>query len=76
VPIILESEGLNLLELSGHAKACNGIALLFNGKIVGENIFVLQLHCKVRCALLTSGYVCIYKARSKSFRTEFFKSQT
>jgi hypothetical protein len=32
VPIVLKSESLDFLELSGPVKACNGIALPFTGK--------------------------------------------
>ena len=43
VPIVLKSGNLNLLEASGPAQTCNGIALPFNVRVaVGEKSWALH----------------------------------
>ena len=39
VPIVLKSGSLNLLELSGPVKACNGIALIWIHSIIQQSVW-------------------------------------
>jgi hypothetical protein len=51
VPIVLKSGSLNLLEPSGHVKACNGIALPLTFQVVILHALLPEFQVRSLCPL-------------------------
>ena len=64
MPTVLKSGSLNLLEPSGPAQACNGIALpfFFTSERVIRNTYTLRVHCRILklCCRLYVQYHCVF----------------